>query len=453
MNEGRTMSKNPIATDRSISSHKPESNDYFVPVKGYPKLFLLVRKNGLKAWIYRYVSPTTKKRGKIFLGNYPVTGLADAYELWRETEAMIAKGIDPQENRKQSQEEAQQATTSTFEHFAGLYFSSIQINQKSNTLTRKKGRIELLCDYLGKEPIDSITPPRMLQVLEDIQANSLNKDGKPTDKAERCAGIASEIFAYAGARGFCSSNPATLVKGQLASYSYGHRPAVTKPQDLAKLLKRIETLDVESNTITALRLLPLLFVRNGDLRRAKWADIDLENRRWYLKPLKGEGKEKMVREMVVPLPTQAVKILKDHQKLTGNTEFVFYSSTATKNKIMSENTANDRLKDLGYKGIHCVHGFRATAKTILQEQLKFPLIVVEMALGHITKDPNGTAYGRFEFIDDRDVMMQTWADYLDALKQGKDTSSFKHGTNIDPYQQLNQLVALIGKDRILDLIS
>ncbi|MBX4378715.1 integrase arm-type DNA-binding domain-containing protein, partial [Mycobacterium tuberculosis] len=80
-------------------------------------------KNGLKAWIYRYVSPTTKKRGKIFLGNYPVTGLADAYELWRETEAMIAKGIDPQENRKQSQEEAQQATTSTFEHFAGLYFS------------------------------------------------------------------------------------------------------------------------------------------------------------------------------------------------------------------------------------------------------------------------------------------------------------------------------------------
>ena len=108
---------------------------------------------------------------------------------------------------------------------------------------------------------------------------------------------------------------------------------------------------------------------------------------------------------------------------------------------------------MGYKGIHCVHGFRATAKTILQEQLKFPLIVVEMALGHITKDPNGTAYGRFEFIDDRDVMMQTWADYLDALKQGKDTSSFKHGTNIDPYQQLNQLVALIGKDRILDLIS
>ena len=387
------------------------------------------------------------------MGNYPVTGLADAYDLWRETEAMIAKGIDPQENRKQSQEEAQQATTSTFEHFAGLYFSSIQINQKSNTLTRKKGRIELLCDYLGKEPIDSITPPRMLQVLEDIQANSLNKDGKPTDKAERCAGIASEIFAYAGARGFCSSNPATLVKGQLASYSYGHRPAVTKPQDLAKLLKRIETLDVESNTITALRLLPLLFVRNGDLRRAKWTDIDLENRRWYLNPLKGEGKEKMVREMVVPLPKQAVEILKQHQKLTGHRDYLFHSERATKNQIMSENTANDSLKELGYKNIHCVHGFRATAKTILQEQLKYPLVLVEMALGHVSKDPNGTAYGRFEFLDDRAEMMQNWADYLDALYQGHDASIYRCSTINNPMTQLEQLMRSLGKDKVLEILE
>ena len=447
------MNRKNISSDRSISSHKPEAKEYFVAVKNYPKLFLLVKPSGQKAWIYRYTKPTTKNRAKVFIGNYPAISLVKACEYWRKAEQLLAENIDPQQERETIRNKEQDSQMNTFEYFAELYFESIKINQKLNTLVRKKGRINLLCHYLGNEAIDNITAPRMLQVLEDIQANSLNKDGRPTDKAERCAGIASEIFAYAGARGFCSSNPATLVKGQLASYSYGHRPAVTKPQDLAKLLKRIETLDVESNTITALRLLPLLFVRNGDLRRAKWADIDLENRRWYLKPLKGEGKEKMVREMVVPLPTQAVKILKDHQKLTGNTEFVFYSSTATKNKIMSENTANDRLKDLGYKGIHCVHGFRATAKTILQEQLKFPLIVVEMALGHITKDPNGTAYGRFEFIDDRDVMMQTWADYLDALKQGKDTSNFKHGTNIDPYQQLNQLVALIGKDRILDLIS
>lgn len=447
------MNRKNISSDRSISSHKPEAKEYFVAVKNYPKLFLLVKPSGQKAWIYRYTKPTTKNRAKVFIGNYPTISLVKACEYWRKAEQLLAENIDPQQERETIRNKEQDSQMNTFEYFAELYFESIKINQKLNTLVRKKGRINLLCHYLGHEAIDNITAPRMLQVLEDIQANSLNKDGRPTDKAERCAGIASEIFAYAGARGFCSSNPANLVKGQLASYSYGHRPAVTKPQDLAMLLKRIETLEVEPNTITALRLLPLLFVRNGDLRRAKWTDIDLENRRWYLNPLKGEGKEKMVREMVVPLPKQAVEILKQHQKLTGHRDYVFHSERATKNQIMSENTANDSLKELGYKNIHCVHGFRATAKTILQEQLKYPLVLVEMALGHVSKDPNGTAYGRFEFLDDRAEMMQNWADYLDALYQGHDASIYRCSTINNPTTQLEQLMRSLGKDKVLEILE
>ncbi len=317
------MERKSITTDRSISSHKPEQKEYFVSVKNYPKLFLLVRPNGQKSWVYRYSHPITKKRSKIFLGNYPAISLAKVCEYWREFEEYLAQSLDPQEQRSKRRSQQETAFNHSFQHFADLYFESLKTSQKSNTLVRKKGRIQLICQYIGHEPIDSITAPRMLQVLEDIQANSLNSKGKPTDKAERCAGIASDIFEYAGARGFCSSNPAYLVKGQLASYSYGHRPAVTKPNELAKLLKQIDSLDVEPNTIVSLQLLPLLFVRNGDLRRAKWADIDLGNARWYLKPLKGEGKENMVREMVVPLPKQAVEILKRHQKLTGHTAYVF----------------------------------------------------------------------------------------------------------------------------------
>ncbi|WP_227675466.1 tyrosine-type recombinase/integrase [Psychrobacter submarinus] len=114
----------------------------------------------------------------------------------------------------------------------------------------------------------------------------------------------------------------------------------------------------------------------------------------------------MVKDMVVPLPLQAIAILREQQKINGHTEYVFFSETAKKHQIISENTANKRLKDLGYQNIHCAHGFRATAKTLLQEQLKYPLVLVEMALGHTTKDTNGSAYGRFEYIDDRSDMLK-----------------------------------------------
>ena len=295
----------------------------------------------------------------------------------------------------------------------------------------------------------------MLEVLLDIQANSLNKAGKPTDKAERCAGIASDVFVYAGARGFCTSDPAALIKSQLAKSSYGHRPAITTPKDLAKLLRDIETIEGDPNTINSLRLLALLFVRNGDLRRMRWADLDLEAGRWQLKPLKGQGKVNMVKDMVVPLSRQADNILGEQHKINGHTEYVFFSQTAKKHQIISDATANKRLKDLGYKDIHCAHGFRATAKTILQEQLKYPLVLVEMALGHTTKDPNGAAYGRFEYIDDRAEMMQKWADYLDALREGRDTAEFRADGQIktDPSVQLQALIDQLGEDKVLVMLS
>ncbi|MGY8858469.1 MAG: tyrosine-type recombinase/integrase [Pseudomonadales bacterium] len=419
------MERKAISSDRSISSHKPEDKKYFVAVKNHPKLFLMVRPTETKSWMYRYYPPSNSKQSIISIGIYPSISYARACEVWREYEDLLSKGIDPKFHREEIKKIIISKTKNSFNHFAWEYFDSLDQTQKSNTLIRKKGRLDLICKYIGDEPISDITSPKMLEVLLDIQAKSLNKDGKPTDKAERCAGIASDVFVYAGARGFCTSDPAALIKSQLAKSSYGHRPAVTKPKDLAKLLNAIETIEGDPNTINSLRLLALLFVRNGDLRRMSWADLDLETGRWRLKPLKGQGKVNMVKDMVVPLPRQAVAILSEQQKINGHTEYVFFSQTAKKHQIISDATANKRLKDLGYKDIHCAHGFRATAKTILQEQLKYPLVLVEMALGHTTKDPNGTAYGRFEYIDDRSNMMQKWADYLDALREGRDTAEFR----------------------------
>lgn len=449
------MERKAISSDRSISSHKPEDKKYFVPVKNHPKLFLMVRPTETKSWMYRYYPPSNPKQSIISIGIYPSISYARACEVWREYEDLLSKGIDPKVHREEIKKSIISKTKNSFDHFAWKYFDSLDKTQKNNTLIRKKGRLELICSYIGDEPISEISSPRMLEVLLDIQANSLNKAGKPTDKAERCAGIASDVFVYAGARGFCTSNPAALIKSQLAKSSYGHRPAITKPKELAKLLRDIETIEGDPNTINSLRLLALLFVRNGDLRRMRWADLDLEAGRWTLKPLKGQGKVNMVKDMVVPLPRQAVAILRAQQKINGHTKFVFYSETAKKHQIISDATANKRLKDLGYKDIHCAHGFRATAKTILQEQLKYPLVLVEMALGHTTKDPNGTAYGRFEYIDDRSEMMQNWADYLDALREGRDTAKFRADVkdNTDSTAQLKALIVELGEDQVLALLK
>ncbi|WP_199519229.1 tyrosine-type recombinase/integrase [Psychrobacter sp. bablab_jr012] len=447
--------RKPISSDRSISSHKAEDKEYLVTVKHHPMLYLMVRPNGTKSWIYRYKSPTLSKNKRISLGTYPSVSFARACEIWREYEELLSRNIDPKNHREEEKKILLSNTKNSFNYFAWEYFEGLNQTQKQNTLIRKKGRLELICSYIGDEPINEITSPKMLEVLLDIQAQSLNSAGKPTDKAERCAGIASDVFVYAGARGFCSSNPAALIKSQLAKSSYGHRPAITKPKALAKLLRDIETLEGDLNTINSLRLLSILFVRNGDLRRMRWTDIDLDAGRWRLKPLKGEGKENMVRDMVVPLPLQAVAILREQQKINGHTEFVFFSPTAKKHQIISDATANKRLKDLGYKDIHCAHGFRATAKTILQEQLKYPLVLVEMALGHTTKDPNGTAYGRFEYIDDRSEMMQKWADYLDALREGRDTAKFRAHVkdDTDSTAQLKALIAELGEDQVLALLK
>ena len=449
------MERKAISSDRSISSHKPEDKKYFVAVKNHPKLFLMVRPTETKSWMYRYYPPSNSKQSIISIGIYPSISYARACEVWREYEDLLSKGIDPKTNREELRQIVISKTQNSFNHFACEYFATLEQAQKGNTLIRKKSRLELICSYIGNQPISEIGSPRMLEVLLDIQAKSLNKDGKPTDKAERCAGIASDVFVYAGARGFCSSNPAALIKSQLAKSSYGHRPAVTKPKDLAKLLRAIETVEGDLNTINSLRLLALLFVRNGDLRRMRWADLNLEAGSWQFKPLKGQGKLNMVKDMVVPLPSQAVAVLREQQKINGHTEYVFYSETAKKHQIISDATANNQLHKLGYQNVHCVHGFRATAKTILQEQLKHPLLLVEMALGHTTKDPNGAAYGRFEYIDDRRDMMQKWADYLDALMDGKDTAEFRADaqTKANSTAQLQALIDQLGEDKVLELLG
>lgn len=448
--------RKPITSDRSISSHKAEAKEYLVPVKGRPKLYLMVRPNDTKSWLFRYTSPKTGKSQRISLGTYPSITLARAYELWQEYQDLLSKRIDPKKNREDLKQAVIDNNDTSFAYFAQQYFDSLKGTLKENTLNRKYNCMTLLNSYIGDLRINDISSPKMLEVLLDIQAKFPQvKSDKPSEKAERCASIASDIFNYAIARGHCQINPALPIKSQLVKPVYGHRPAIIKPDAFAKLLQDIDDLaiKVDSNTISSLRLLPMLFVRNGDLRRMRWVDVDFKEAKWRFQPLKGEGKEHMVRDMIVPLPRQAIEVLQKQYQINSHSEYVFHSPSAKKNGIISDNTANKHLKEMGYQDIHCVHGFRASAKTMLQEQLKYPAVLVEMALGHVTKDQNGSAYGRFEFFDDRKEMMQRWADYLDALREDKDTSQFKANSTNRAQQQLDQLIKLIGKDKILEILK
>ncbi|WP_201591078.1 tyrosine-type recombinase/integrase [Psychrobacter fozii] len=412
-----------IKSDRSIKSIvAPAKGEILCKVSGNPKLFLRVNASGAKLWLYRYTHPILKTKHKLSLGNYPSVTLAQATAIRSEYEQLLKQGVDPKAYREQQIKDEQKILGSTFEKMAWQHFEQLKNKQKATTLKRKHGRYELLCSYLGDTPIGDIEPLQMLEVLKDIQANSLKDDGTPTDKADRCAVIASDIFNHAIVHGYATSDPARLVKPMLDSYRYGNRPSITTPPEFGQLMRDIETLkgSIDDSVLNSIKLLALLFIRNGDLRRLRWCDVDLTNAQIDLQPMKGHGASKlrMVKDMIVPLSRQAVQVLADQHEITGHTEYVFYSATATKHHIVNENAANDALKSLGYQGKHCAHGFRASARTMLRHKLKYNIDVIEMALGHITRDPNGTAYDRWEFIEERSAMMQHWADYIDDCSAG-----------------------------------
>lgn len=413
-----------IKSDRTIKSITPPTKgEILCKVSGHPKLFLRVNASDAKLWLYRYTHPVMKSKHKLSLGSYPAVSLAQATAMRLEYEQLIQQGIDPKAHREQQLKDEHKSLASTFEKVAWHHFEQLKNKQKASTLKRKQGRYALLCSYLGDTPISEIEPLQMLEVLKDIQANSLKDDGTPTDKADRCAVIASDIFNHAIVHSYAKSDPARLVKPMLDSYKYGHRPSITTPTEFGQLMRDIDTLKgcVHDSVFHSIKLLSLLFIRNGDLRRLRWSDVDFDKGQIDLQPMKGHGASKlrMVKDMIVPLSRQAVEILRAQHKITGHTDYVFYSETATKNDIINENAANDALKSLGYQGTHCAHGFRASARTMLRHKLKYDKDVIEMALGHITKDPNGTAYDRWEFVEERTQMMQVWSDFIDNLKNGK----------------------------------
>jgi integrase len=256
----------------------------------------------------------------------------------------------------------------------------------------------------------AIKAPEMLKVLQRIE----NRNA--VEVAHRALRISNQIFRYAEVTGRVDRNVTLALKGALRPIKGGHFAAKTEPSEMKPLLICIDEYNGSFIVKSALQLAPLVFVRPGELRQAEWQHINFETKEWrYLVTITNT-------QHIVPLARQAIEILENIKPLTGNGRFIFPSArTPNGSRAMSNVAMLAALRRMGFdKNEMTVHGFRAAARTILDEILNFRPDVIEHQLAHAVKDPKGRAYNRTAHLVERHRMMQIWADYLDAIKHGTD---------------------------------
>ncbi len=390
-------------TNMQVLKAKPQKKQY--TLFDGDGLFILITPTGSKLWRFKYRFGGKNKL--IALGAYPEISLTEARAKRTEARRMVANGIDPMAARKE-QQRAKVSEKATFEVIAREWHKKF-----TPTWTTGHARVILsrmqrnLFPFIGERPMKEIKAPELLAVLRRIESRGA------LETAHRVRTIAGQVFRYAVATGRAERDPSADLRGALPQPQKEHLAAITDPVQVGDLLRAIDGYQGHLVTNCALRLAPLLFVRPGELRHAEWAEVDLDKAVWSIPA----SKMKMKAPHLVPLATQAVNILTELQKLTGGGRYVFPSPRST-TRPMSENAVNGALRRLGYAGVMTGHGFRAMARTILDEILQVRVDFIEHQLAHAVRDPNGRAYNRTKHLDERREMMQTWADYLDGLKEG-----------------------------------
>jgi integrase len=390
-------------TDTAIRKTKPTDKPYKVAdEKG---MFLLVAPTGGKLWRMKYRFEGKEKL--LSFGTYPDVPLIRAREKRDEARKLLASGIDPGEHLKAVKATKAERAANSFEVVAREWYGKYSPGWAEHHGNRVLRRLERdIFPWIGGRPIADVTAPELLAVVRRIESRGA------LETAHRALANCGQVFRYSIATGRALRDPTGDLRGALPPFRGEHFSAVTNPPQVAELLR---TLDGYQGTLTvacALRLAPLVFVRPGELRKAVWADIDLDAAEWRYHVTKTDS------EHIVPLATQAVKILRELHALTGDGVYVF-PGARTNGRPMSDNAILAAMRRLGIgKEEMSGHGFRAMARTILDEVLGVRPDLIEHQLAHAVKDPNGRAYNRTAHLPERRKMMQQWADYLDKLKAG-----------------------------------
>jgi integrase len=397
-----------MLTDTKLRALKPKGSAYRVADSN--GLCVEVRPTGAKVWRYRY--RYAGKPSIVTLGEYPAMPLMQA-RMERERQRQLLKGgANPAHVARAERAASVEQAANTFGAIAlELLAKRAKEGLSPGSVKRERRLIEKDLASIGSLPVADVSAPVLLAALRKLERRGI------IETAHRARAHAGRVFRYAIATGRAERNPAADLGGALEQPRTKHFSSLTNPAEIAPLLRALWGYQGSAVTQAALKLGPMLFVRPGELRHAKWADVNLDTREWRYTTSKTNTPH------IVPLAEQAVAVLRELEPLTGRSEYVFPGVRSSK-RPMSENTINAALRNLGFDGDTMTgHGFRAMARTVLDEVLGFRPDHIEQQLAHAIKDPLGRAYNRTAHLPERRKMMQRWADYLDQLRVSVPCSS------------------------------
>ena len=391
-------------TATAVKNAKPRTKAYNMSDGG--GLYLLVKPNGTKAWRFNY--RYTGKQKTLALGVYPDISLKTAREKHQEARQNLANSLDPNVAKQAKKAADQSASANSFEVIAFEWLQKRGAKSEGGDKRLKRLLQKDLFPYIGKRPISKITSPELLKTLRRIESRGA------VDTAHRAKQAAGMVFRYAVATGRAERDPSVDLKDALTQPIKTHFKSITEPAEVGPLITAINNYQATPVVMAALKLSPLLFCRPGELRHLEWSEVNFAETRIELPA----PKMKMKEPHIIPLASQAIAILKELQPITGRGKYVFPSARGA-SRPLSENGVRTALRTLGYTNDQISpHGFRAMARTILDEVLDFPVDWIEHQLAHSVKDANGRAYNRTKHLPQRKQMMQTWADYLEGLAIG-----------------------------------
>lgn len=370
---------------------------------------------GRKTWYQDYTF--RGKRNSISLGHFPEVGLSDARAQSVEVRRQVAQGMNPAVARKEAKQFSVDLThPQAFKTIAEQWFAIQAAEWCPEYAETIAGRLAgHVYPAIGNRVVRTVETKEVTALVEVLcKAGTI-------ETAKRVLSICRRVCDYAVAKGMATSNPCYLVKEVIPGKVTVHRAAVTTPLDLHALLHRISGLRAKFVVECAVKLIMLTFLRSAELRLATWKEVDLDGKVWVIPAARVKSdpdRKANDGPHTVPLSSQAVAILRELKQVTGHRQYVF-AGQGHKNPAISGNTINSALRRSGISTSEeqTAHGFRATARTMVVEQLKFEADWAELQLDHVVKDANGEAYNRTRMLPERALMMQKWADYLDWLQQ------------------------------------
>lgn len=396
-------------TNTEVERAKPKDKEY--NLSDGQGLNLRIKPTGAKTWTFNYYHPTTKKRTNLTIGNYPEISIAQARQQREEWRSILAQGIDPQTHRARIARELELAEANTFLAVAEKWRAKKQGEITKKTLDKYWGSLRLhIFPFIGSYPIGEIVPTVALIPLQRVeQRNNI-------DMANRLASYINEILNFAVNGGLIPFNPCLRMNKTLKQHKKENNPRI-KSEELPEFMQALAQAKIEPQTRALIQFQLLTMVRPGEVSGAQWSEIDLDKRLWTIPAERMKARE----AHVIPLSAQAVQLLEVLHPVTGRFEYVF-PKHGNNHAPMSSSSANMAIKRMGYAGRQTAHGLRGLARTYLAEQ-NTNHEHAEACLAHKTGGNVSLAYNHATYLEQRKVIMQKWADYVEQCAQ--DTDLFK----------------------------